>query len=196
MMAGHPNESSPLGLRNIGFAIHVGENDNGYNRNTVAKKWAQQLDDLHAADPDGYQHHVQLHAGKGHWMDRQDSVAVPWMSRFTRNPTPNRVVWKQDDVTHTRFYWLSVPPEQARRGAQIIAGYEGQTVTIETTDVDQVTVYLNDAMLAFDEPVVVYFNGEEVYRDTVKRTIATLQATLSGRGDRQMMFSARVDVGV
>src|SRR6185295_3610744 len=27
MMAGHPNEASPLGLRNIGFAIQVGAND-------------------------------------------------------------------------------------------------------------------------------------------------------------------------
>ena len=29
MMAGHPNDASPLGLRNIGFTLHVGANDNG-----------------------------------------------------------------------------------------------------------------------------------------------------------------------
>ena len=38
MMAGHPNDASPLGLRNIGFAIHVGALDSGYNRNKVAAK--------------------------------------------------------------------------------------------------------------------------------------------------------------
>jgi len=36
MMAGHPNDASPLGLRNIGFTIHVGALDNGFNRNKVA----------------------------------------------------------------------------------------------------------------------------------------------------------------
>jgi predicted esterase len=192
MMAGHPNEASPLGLRNIGFAIHVGENDDGYNRNDVARKWARELAALQDADPDGYKHHVQLHADKGHWMDRQDAVAVPWMSRFTRNPTPNRVVWKQDDVTHNRFYWLAVPPQQAERGAEIIACYEGRTVTIQSTDVDDVTVYLKDTMVNLDEPVVTHFNGKKVFRASVNRTIATLHATLSGRGDRQMMYSAQV----
>ena len=39
MMAGHPNEASPLGLRNIPFAIYMGENDSAYNRNTVARQW-------------------------------------------------------------------------------------------------------------------------------------------------------------
>ena len=27
MMAGHPNESSPLGLRNLAFTIHMGDKD-------------------------------------------------------------------------------------------------------------------------------------------------------------------------
>ena len=41
MMAGHPNESSPLGLRNLPFAIHVGADDSAYNRNKVAKEWGE-----------------------------------------------------------------------------------------------------------------------------------------------------------
>lgn len=40
MMAGHPNEASPLGLRNLPFTIHVGDEDSAYNRNKVARKWA------------------------------------------------------------------------------------------------------------------------------------------------------------
>ena len=36
MMAGHPNEASPLSLRNLPFAIQVGANDGAYNRNAVA----------------------------------------------------------------------------------------------------------------------------------------------------------------
>ena len=54
MMAGHPNDASPLGLRNIGFTIHVGALDDGFNRNKVAVEWGQKLDLLQQADPAGY----------------------------------------------------------------------------------------------------------------------------------------------
>mgnify|MGYP001219472979 CR=1 FL=1 len=38
MSAGHPNEASPLGLRNIAFAIHMGENDYLYDSSVVPAK--------------------------------------------------------------------------------------------------------------------------------------------------------------
>ncbi len=103
MMAGHPNEASPLGLRNLPFAIHVGENDGMYNRNTVARQWGDQLQALHAADPQGYESYAKLHAGRGHWMNGEDAEAIAWMWRHTRNPLPSKIVWRQDDVIGTRF---------------------------------------------------------------------------------------------
>ena len=50
MSAGHPNEASPLGLRNIAFAIHMGENDHLYDRNKVAVQWGNQLSELTGKD--------------------------------------------------------------------------------------------------------------------------------------------------
>jgi len=46
MMAGHPNEASPLGLRNVPFAIQVGALDVAYKRNEVAAEWGRKLDEL------------------------------------------------------------------------------------------------------------------------------------------------------
>ena len=37
MMAGHPNKSCLINVRNIHFSIHVGENDKDFNRNNEAK---------------------------------------------------------------------------------------------------------------------------------------------------------------
>ena len=110
MMAGHPNETSPLGLRNLPFTIHVGAEDGGYGRNKVAAEFGKKLDDLQKTDPAGYIHEVELHAGKAHWMDLEDRKAVAWMEKYTRNPLPDKIVWFQDDVTHDRFYWLAIPP--------------------------------------------------------------------------------------
>ncbi|HEX2476754.1 MAG TPA: polyhydroxyalkanoate depolymerase, partial [Lacipirellulaceae bacterium] len=121
MMAGHPNDALPLGLRNIGFTIHVGGRDGAYNRNKVAAEWGQKLDDLHKADPDGYSHLVTIHPDKPHWLDREDAAALPWMVEYVRNPVPTRVVWKQDDVTHGRFYWLAVDADEEKAGSEITA---------------------------------------------------------------------------
>src|SRR4051812_36318298 len=50
MMAGHPNEASLLGLRNLPIALFVGEKDSAYDRNTVVPAKGKELDELEAAD--------------------------------------------------------------------------------------------------------------------------------------------------
>jgi acetyl esterase/lipase len=192
MMAGHPNDASALGLRNIGFTIHVGALDNGFNRNKVAAEWGIKLDDLQKADPDGYVHLVKLHEGKPHWMDREDAEAVPWMAKFTRNPFPSRVVWKQASVVHSRFYWLAAGPEPQKPGNQVIASYAGQQITVDS-DVPRLMIRLNDRMMDLDKPITILAGSNEVFRGTVSRTIATLARTLDEYGDPVAVFSAEVE---
>ncbi len=194
MMAGHPNGASPLGLRNVPFAIQVGENDSAFRRNKVAAEWGIKLDDLQKDDPAGYAHFVELHAGKGHWMDLQDRKAIPWMEKFTRNPLPDRIAWHQDGVIHTRFYWLSVPAAIAKNGQEITASRSGQTITLAAKDVPQITVLLNDAMLDLDKPVTIQSGGKTLSSTVPPRTIATIARTLDERHDPQLIFSAEVTV--
>lgn len=195
MMAGHPNDASPLGLRNIGFTGHVGALDKAYDRNAILPRWGAQLDELQKADPKGYIHEIQVHAGRSHWMNLEDAVAVDWMAKFTRNPIPERVVWKQSPVTHDRFYWLAVPPEKAEGGSLVVASRDGQKVTLDKAeDVETLTVLLSDAMADLDQPVVVTSGGKELFRGVAPRTIAALHRSLSARGDRGAMFDAEVTV--
>jgi hypothetical protein len=192
MMAGHPNEASPLGLRNIGFTIHVGANDDAYGRNKVAGEWGRKLDELEAADPKGYAHMVKLHEGCGHWMKLNDRAAIPWMEKFTRNPIPEKIVWHQDDVIHDRFYWLAVPREEANAGQDIVAVRSGQTITISAAGNPHVTILLNDAMLDLDQPVTVTFNGNTLPPRHALRTLAVIRRTLEERGDPHLVFSGEI----
>ncbi len=192
MMAGHPNETSPRGLRNVPFAIQVGELDGAYNRNKVAAQWGEKLDALRAEDAGGYEHFVEVHKGKQHWMDTDDRKAIPWMEKYTRNPLPERIVWRQDDVTHRNSYWLVVPEQQPKAGDEIIADRKGQTFTLALPEGKSAWVMLNDEMVNLDEPVTVSVNGNEIMKGTAKRTIGALTRTLAGRGDRKLMFSAIV----
>jgi len=196
MMAGHPNETSPLGLRNLPFAIHVGALDNGYNRNQVARDWGLQLDDLQQADADGYVHLVQLHEGKGHWMDRQDAAAIPWMAKFRRDPFPKRIVWKQDDVQHRRFYWLATSKDAMEDRAEVVAERRENVVVLRTSGVKRLTIYANDTMFNLDEPLTLQFGNSQVFHSQIPRTISVLSETLQEYGDPRSAYSAEVSIGV
>lgn len=193
MMAGHPNEASPLGLRNIGFTIHVGGKDAAYNRNKVAASWGSQLVALRKQDPDGYQHLVKIYPTKGHWLDREDAAAIPWMAKFRRNPLPKQVVWRQDDVTHNRFYWLAVDDKNKRRGSVVEASLDKQQIEIKKLQgIEQLLLRINDKMVDLDQAITVTFNGKQLFRGTVTRTTAMIGKTLVERGDPASIFSAEI----
>jgi hypothetical protein len=192
MMAGHPNEVSPLGLRNIGFALHMGALDSAYNRNTIAKNWGILLDSLEKTDPGGYRHVVKLHEGRAHWMNREDSVAVEWMSKFERNPVPAKVAWKQDDVNHYSFYWLAVPAGSAKTGGEIVASYKGNEINIESNYSDTVFVRINDDMMNLDKPVIIKYKDQQIFRGKLSRNIETIYRTAQDRKDPGLVFSAEI----
>ncbi len=194
MMAGHPNDASPLGLRNIAFSIHVGGNDAPYHRNKVASQWGQKLDALQEADPHGYVHWTKIYEGKGHWLDGEDAAALPWMAGHTRNPLPRQVAWKQDDVTHARFYWLAVRAEDRHGGAEIRGTLSGQVFDVQASGVERFILRVNDRMLNLDEPVTVTAADTELFQGYVNRTIGTLAETLTDRGDPALVFSGEMAV--
>lgn len=194
MMAGHPNETSPLGLRNIAFTIHMGGLDSAYNRNQVAREWEQKLAELRKADPDGYVHLVKIYADKGHWLDRQDAAAIPWMAQYRRNPMPARVVWKQDDVRHSRFYWLAAPADGAQDRAEVTAVRQGQQFDVRASGVQRLMIRVNDNMLDLDQPLTVNVEGQRLFSGMTRRTIAVLARTLAEYGDPRSVFSAELTI--
>jgi len=193
MMAGHPNDARPEGLRNLPFAIHVGGNDGAFDRNKVAAQWGVMLDALAQSDPGAYVHQVEVHAGKGHWMDREDASAVPWMAKYTRNARPQKVVWLQDDVTHPRFYWLAV--DEPKQGQRIVVERQGQEINIlEAPPALALRILLDDTMLDLDKDVRVTQQGKELFVGRVPRSKAVIERTLQDRYDPKAAFTAEVKV--
>jgi poly(3-hydroxybutyrate) depolymerase len=193
MSAGHPNDASPLNLRNLAFAIHVGGNDTAYERNLKGAEWGEMLEDLAAADPGGYVNQWQVHAGLPHWMNLEDAVAIPFVQMHVRDPIPKKVVWRQVDVLHPRLYWLAVDTSKVKKGSLLRAEYAGNEVTLsEASDVPQVRVRFTDAMLDLDQPVRVLLAGRELSATVVPRTIAVIARTLEERGDPALIFHAEL----
>lgn len=196
MMAGHPNGVSILSLRNVPFALQVGANDAAYNRNKIAGQYGEWLDKLQKEDPAGYKHFVRIYPGMGHWMKLKDAAALPWLAKFTRDPIPRRVVWKQTETPHRRSYWLAVPDEP-KLGSLVVAERDGQTIQITAAqDVPTLLIRLDDRMAELDKPVVVTRDGKELFRGVPRRTIAVMVETLVGRGDPKLVFDAQVSVSL
>jgi poly(3-hydroxybutyrate) depolymerase len=194
MMAGHPNDASPLGLRNLPFAIFSGAEDSAYNRNKVAAEWGAKLDALARQDPGGYPHRLTIYPGLSHWMNRKDAEAVLWMARLTRDPWPKKVVWHQSSRLHDRFYWLALPAGVARPGLTIRAEVEKNVVTVDAPGVSMLVLRLHDRLVDLDQPVRVRLNGKTVFDGRVSRQADAILKSLQQRSDPQIAATALLEV--
>ena len=194
MSAGHPNEASPLGLRNIPFAIHMGELDHRYNRNKVAVDWGNQLKALQKNDPGGYEYFVKIYKGKPHWMDNLEASALIWMSDFVRNPYPGKIIWRQDDVLHERFYWLkNINPSV---GDLIEAEIDGQIININSSTVSDIIIQLNDNFIDMDKKVVVNYRGKNLYNGYVSRNENIIKDSIVEYGDPQSVYYGQISLSL
>ncbi len=183
MMAGHPNDAEPDNLRNIGFGLFVGGKDSAYKRNQIAAKWKEMLFNLRQNDPNGYPHLVRIYPEMGHWMNRKDAEALPWMSQFRRNPWPKKIIWRQAKGITSRFYWLQIPKQHLAKGQKLTAEVDGQTIRITAENTPQLIVRLSDSLVNLDYPITVIVNGKEQFHGKVNRSAQEIVQSLQQRAD-------------
>ena len=190
MSAGHPNDSSPLGLRNTAFTIHMGENDSLYNRNDMAVKWGNDLKKLNEEDPEGYRYYIKIYKNKGHWMDNLEASALDWMSDFIRNPYPSKVVWKQGNVLHKRFYWLR--NEDPSFGDLIECNIDDQIITVLSSSSSKITIQLNDDLVDMDREITVNYLGRQLFKGFVYRDIDIIERSIREYGDPKSVYYGEI----
>ena len=198
MIAGHPNDASPVGLRNIGFGIFVGANDSAFRRNQRAREWETLLAHHRKADPGGYSHWVRIYPNKGHRLNLLEREALPWMNNYVRNPWPNKIEWRQDNITHNRFYWLAVPPGVATRRQRVSAWVENQTIHIQATGLanQQLLLRLSDNLIDLDASISVQVNGQLVHEGTVDRSVEVIKHSLLERADPASIATSEISLTV
>jgi predicted esterase len=195
MCAGHPNEVTPEGLRNLPFFLYMGGADSAYNRNVVVGEFSAKMDVLQAADPAGYPHRLTVFPGLPHHMQNREAEFIPRMSPLRRVAWPKRVVWKQDDdAVHTRFYWLERAPDTSQPNEIYAAHLDGQSITIETPGSGSVTLRLSDALLDLDRPVKVSAGGRVIFEGKVARSFAAIAQSLQEREDSETVATALLPV--
>jgi len=196
MMAGHPGDVSLLNLRNLPFMVWCGEQDAAYNRNNECKTRIIQLDSLHHDDLDGYIHEGHIVAGKGHWMDRTDTLAIEWMAQHRRNPYPDRVIWQQADVPKQHFYFLSCPAEEMQKGKTVRIHRNGNDFFIDKCDYSSITIGLDPQHINLHKHINIFYQGKRIFHAKAKPSINTMQHTLNQRQDFAFTYPTVITVNL
>jgi len=212
MMAGHPGDAQTYNLRNLPYFIQCGGKDAAYNRNKLAVEWGTKLEELAKKDPGGYPHKCIVYPQLGHWMKGQCRQAVPWMAKYTRNPWPKKLLWHQDNVTNTRFFWLS--NENPKPNQLISAEVLGQTITLknhathqskletknlsgagEFAPISSITLRLSDQLINLDKSLIVKdTRGKILYQGQVQRTLGVIDQSLQQRPDPTSVATATLTI--
>ncbi len=195
MMAGHPNNAKIENLRNLPFSIFMGGQDAAYGRNSHAREWIARLGSLHNAEG-GFVSDSHIFEECGHWMNRQDTIAMSWMPKFRRNPYPNKVSWVQDDVSRDNFYWLYASPTGKNEDTKVVAEYDGETNTVNIVETNSPSVIfgLNDKMMNLDKPVEIKFKGETIYKKRLPRSLKSIEEDVNAGRDADLIFPVKVKV--
>lgn len=194
MMAGHPGNASQVNLRNTPYMIWMGENDSAYNRNALAKEKGIVMDSLKKADPKGYIHQTHILKGKGHWMDGIDADALDWMAMRRRNPYPDKIVWRQEEVLQQNFYWITAPQEELAHGKTVVIERNGNTINIDKCDYSRLTIHLNDQMFNLDKKVTILYKGKKLKSKKVQRNIGNIYHNIHTRNDLRYAFPAYIEI--
>ncbi|MCJ8314652.1 MAG: alpha/beta hydrolase, partial [Saccharospirillaceae bacterium] len=196
MMAGHPNATKQFSLANTPFNLQVGGNDSAYNRNTVGQAWGDILKELAIEHPGLYINKTTIHPGLPHWMDGLDAPALPWMHQYTRDPIPTKVIWQQNNPRRSQLFWVGVPLEftKAKERISVEYDYDSNTINIIENYSEQLVIWLNDDMMDLDQPVIVQYQGVQIFEGEVVRSVQNIYDSSVDRADSTMSFSAQLKV--
>ena len=141
--------------------------------------------------------------------------------RFTRAhprlPLPDTLTWEVSETkTWNRAHWLvidslgatpgdakdladlnlsgNVPIFRNGKSGRVDLVRAGNTVTLKTRGVKELTLLLSPEQFDFDTNVTVVVNGRTAFDGRVQKSVATLQKWAARDNDRTMLFGAEIKI--
>ena len=151
------------------------------------------------------------------WWPEVKATFESFVRAHPRVPLPDTLTWEVSETrTWNRAHWLIVDslgatPADARdlpdlnlsdgrpifsnaKSGRVDLGRSGNTVTIRSRGVKELTLLLSPDQFDFDRPVTVVANGRTVFDGRVEKSVATLTKWAARDNDRTMLFGAEVKI--
>lgn len=251
MSAGHSNGLTFDNLYNTPFLMQVGEYDSAYDRNHLTASNYIALNELALKYGGGFKHNAFIHYSGSHnsWRDNDssrraqlcminpvawlkegnreteylNSNAIDWISDYTRNPHPEKIVWDlnigadsrdyQTGATlqnsgfyhqtslakpNTLFYWLDVSvADSYPTNGKLVVEISKATNTIhviEAKDIDKFRILLNPNMLDLSSPIILKIGDEELNPIKLQEDVSIMQRTMLERSDIHEIYDAEMTI--
>lgn len=189
MSAGHPNGVDLTNVKNMPLYLQCGELDSAYDRNKVTEEYGK--NDNVAG--------VFIHKNKPHnFIDNgtelqkltdgtfEDTNAIRLVSKHERNTYPEKIEWNLSLKKSDMFYYV----ESAATEGTVTVERDGNTFTV-TGDVD--AIYVNNAFVDIEKPIVVVHNGKEMSFE-YKFDEDVVEKTYKERFDKSLTFTMKIDL--
>ncbi len=192
--AGAPTdgETSAETLRNTVFTYMIGENDHAYGRLERCRAFDESITKLRGDRADIYPVKMEFRAGFGHG-GLPDRDKIKEMYPAVRNPAPRELSWEMTDGVIHDFYWLHVANPAKKQ--EIIVTCRDNRITVQTKEVKAAAALVDARLVDFKRPLRLEVNGKS---STVKiqPSLRTLAQTMLERGDPDLAFTAKINLGL
>ena len=185
-----PNQTPAEHWNNLALRFEIGEDDKAYNRVKLCRNYAQSLDGVRRQDKAAFAYAFVEHENRGHQIS--DQACASWLGKHTRIHRPESLVWKPTTARVRQFYWLA--NEEVLPGQEISAKIDGNQIDLKTSNVQNLTIRLDDALVDLDQPVTIMANDMMIFQGLVKRKLRSLVKTLEERGDPQHAYCAELAI--
>ena len=185
-----PNQTPAEHWNNLALRFEIGEDDKAYNRVKLCRTYAQSLDGVRRQDKAAFDYEFVEHENSGHQIS--DQACASWLGKHIRIHRPKSLVWKPSTARVRQFYWLA--NDEVLPGQEIDATIDGNQIELKTSNVNNLTIRLDDALVDLDQPITVKANGMKVFQGFVKRELRSLIKTMEERGDPQHAYCAEVNL--
>jgi pimeloyl-ACP methyl ester carboxylesterase len=155
------------------------------------------------------------HAG-GHFFPRQElPLLIAWFDQQRRTPLPRQISIVRDATHLMPLSWVRIDSTEqiaaftenlidsrdefitgmiyAKLHAEIV---RPNSIEVNTLRVKRYTLFLNDLLVDFSQPIVVKTNGVTSFEDMVKPSTETLLKEARQRADVHILYSAKLTINL
>lgn len=201
-----------VNLRNVNMGVFVGKEDK-YQRALPSLRAAHDImlklqqaagtpDTTHQPKPNTgsqsgyrlcYNEYPRSVSPFGFETDELKKFIDPFFKSLQRDSYPRTVVWNPVVEWKTRFYNIGVA--KPHKGMKIRAEMkEDNTVIVTSTDVPELTVYLNEQLVDMKKPVKVIWNGQPAVEVEPVLRLSVMLQTLTEHYDEGMFYTFKVEL--